>query len=517
MYQQSELFEEGTPEWVEVDLKRLRVERSRDFGGGWLGLELARRVGLVEFVEEVMPTGREDVPWSAMALVLVLCRLCEPSSELRIAEHLYERSGLADLLGVPADKVNDDRMYRALDALLPHKAALEAHLAKRLGELFELEYDLLLYDMTSTYFEGDASGNDQARRGYSRDHRPDCKQVTIAMVVSRCGLPLAYEVFDGNRNDATTVEAVVGEVERRYGRADRIWVMDRGMVSEDNIAYLKGGGRRYILGTPRCRLRQFERHLLSDDWQSVRDGLEVKLCPGPDGDETFILCRSADRREKERAMQARFSTRIEEGLEKLRQSCLARKQDPVEIARKVGRLMGRNTRGARFFNVEIGTGPEGEATLAWSRVAKWSEWAQLSEGCYLLRTNVTDWSAEELWHAYTQLTEAEEAFRIHKSDLSLRPVWHQSASRVQAHILVCFLAYVLWKTLAMLCRSAGLGTCARKAFDELAQIKMVDVVLPTSTGAEIRKRCVVRPDAHQAILIQRLRMKLPRAIRIAPL
>ena len=277
---QSCLFDEaGEPEWVEVDARRVRAERVRDFGGYWLGLVVADKLGLISLLEQLLPEGREDVPWSMMALTLVLMRLSEPSSELRIAEHLYERSCLGDLLGIPADKVNDDRLYRALDSLLPHKVELEMHLKERLGTLFDLEYDLLLYDMTSTYFEGQGAANEQAALGYSRDHRPDCKQVCIALVVSREGMPLGYEVFAGNRADATTVEDIVAKIEAQYGSAGRIWVMDRGMVSEENLAYLRAGGRRYIVGTPRSQLKRFERELLMDDWQQVREGLEVKQCP----------------------------------------------------------------------------------------------------------------------------------------------------------------------------------------------------------------------------------------------
>jgi transposase len=260
-FRQQKIFEEVEPEWVEVDVKGVRVERSRRFGGAWLGLELVKRLGLWEFLNETIPPGREEIPWAMMALLLVLCRLCDPSSELYIAEHLYERLALEDLLGIPADKVNDDRLYRALDQLLPHKEALETHLKNRLGTLFDVEYDLLLYDVTSTYFEGAAAANPQAKRGYSRDHRPDCKQVCIALVVSRGGLPLGYEVFDGNRADVTTVEEIVETVESRYGAAGRIWVMDRGMISEENITYLKEGGRRYIVGTPKGQLKAFEREL----------------------------------------------------------------------------------------------------------------------------------------------------------------------------------------------------------------------------------------------------------------
>lgn len=279
------LNEDPEPEWVEVDVKRVRVERGRQFGGYWLGLEVWKKLGLGSFVEGVMPGGREEISWPAMSAVLVLMRLCDPSSELRIAQHLYERTALEDLLGIPYEKVNDDRLYRAMDSLLPHKAEMEKHLKERLGELFDLQYDLLLYDVTSTYFEGESLGNSQAQRGYPRDHRPDCKQVCIALVVSRWGLPLGYEVFNGNRSDVTTVEEIVNKMEAQYGRAERIWVMDRGMVSEKNLRFLRSGGRRYILGTPKTQLKRFERELLAEDWQKIREGLEVKLCPGQEGEE----------------------------------------------------------------------------------------------------------------------------------------------------------------------------------------------------------------------------------------
>lgn len=240
---QPRLFDDVKPHWVEVDANAVRVERTRDFGGPWLGLELLKQLDLVSFLERVIPRGREDIPWPPMALILVLSRLCDPSSELYIAEHAYQNSALADLLGVPEDKVNEDRLYRALDQLLPHKAALEQHLKEKLGDLFDLKYDLLMYDVTSTYFEGEAKRNPQAQRGYSRDHRPDCKQVCIGLVVSECGMPVGYEVFAGNRHDGTTVEEIVETMESRYGRADRIWVLDRGMINDHNMEFLRAEGR----------------------------------------------------------------------------------------------------------------------------------------------------------------------------------------------------------------------------------------------------------------------------------
>ena len=511
---QGRLGEPPPRHWVTVDVDRLRVERCREFGGPWLGLELLRQLGLVEFLARALPGGQEEIPWSVMAQVLVLCRLCQPSSELHLAEHFYGQSALPDLLGIPPEKINDDRLYRALDALLPHKAELEKHLKGRLGELFELDYDLLLYDVTSTYFEGQAQGNPQAQRGYSRDHRPDCKQVCIGLVVSREGMPLGYEVFAGNRSDGTTVEEIVETMEGRYGRAGRVWVMDRGMVSEENIQFLKAGGRRYVVGTPRAMLKRFERELLAEDWQSVREGLEVKLCPAPDGQETFILCRSRDRREKEKAMHERFARRLEAGLAQLEAGCRKRKQKAATVAQRLGRLLGQNSRAAGLFQTAVEEEADGRAKLVWSKVEAWRQWAQLSEGCYLLRSSEHEWSAEELWRAYMQLTQAEEAFSIHKGDLRIRPIWHQKEERVQAHILVCFLAYVLWKTLGRWGRQAGLGDEPRRVLEELQKIRLVDVVVPTREGITLRRRCVTRPTEHQAILLQRLHLSLPLRLEV---
>jgi transposase len=514
----AELFERPPQRWVEVDFSAVRVEGTRSFGGPWLALRIINKLGLKGLLDRLMPAGREEVAWSIMSLVLVVCRLCDPSSELRIAEHLFERTALADLLGVSAEKVNDDRLYRALDELLPHKAELEKHLKNRLGDLFGLSYDLLLYDVTSTYFEGQAEANDLAQRGYSRDNRPDCKQVCIALVVSRCGMPIGYELFAGNKADVTTVREIVTTMEDRYGRADRVWVMDRGMVSAANIEFLKEGHRRYIVGTPKSMLRRYEKQLVASDWDQVHEGLEVKRCADPDGgSETFILCRSADRRAKEKAMYERFEKRIEEGLTSLVKMAEKHSVTAVQLSHRVGHLMGRNTRAAGAFKTEVTVDAQGDAQLKWEKVPAWRSWASLSEGCYLLRSNVGDWTAAELWRAYMQLTEAEGAFHIHKSDLSLRPIWHQKTGRVQAHVLVCFLAYVLWKTLAQMCKSAGLGDEPRKVLDEIAAIQTVDVILPTRCGQEFRKRCVGKPTEHQRILLHKLGLTLPRSLETVDL
>lgn len=511
--QQLELWEGDSPapEWVEVDTTAVRVENQLAFGGPWLALEMIRKLRLHDFLKRTIPQGKEDIPWSLMAQVLVVCRLCNPSSELHIAEHYYRSTAISELLGVPPEKVYDERLYRALDALLPHKEELEEHLKKTLGELFGLKYDLLLYDVTSTYFEGEAKGNPMAQRGYSRDKRSDCKQVCIGLVVSQCGMPLGYEVFEGNRTDVTTVEEIVETMERRYGKADRIWVGDRGMMSKKNMEFLKSGNRRYIIGASKASLKQFEQQLLAEDWRQIRKGLEVKLCQSPEGDEeVYILCRSSDRREKEEAMHRRFEQRIEKELQKIEASCQRRKWKKEVIDRRIGSVMAKNSRAAGLFEVDVQETADGRATISWQKKDAWRDWANLSEGCYLLRSNVKDWSPEELWKAYIQLTEAEAAFRIHKSDLRIRPIWHQREDRVLAHILVCFLAYVLWKTLHQTVQAAGLGDEPRRVLDELSKVNMVDVVLPTRCGVEIRRRCITQPTDHQAILLQRMGLHLPR-------
>ncbi len=520
--EQPDLFvADDADEAIPVRLKRIRLERGRTFGDVWLGWTLWRALRLDEALTRLLPEGREAVPWATMAAVLVLARLCEPSSELHIAETWYRGTALEDLLALPAPLVNDDRLYRALDRLGAHKAALKQHLVARLGELFALDYDLLLYDVTRIYFEGLAETNPLARRGHSRDHRPDGKQVCLALVVTREGMPLGYEVFAGNRTDVTTVEEIVKAMEARYGLAQRIWVMDRGMTSADNLDWLRETGRRYLVGTPKSELKKWAGAIAeARDWQAVRDGIEAKQCVGPDSIETFVLIRSVERREKERAMHERFARRIEEGLTRLgaRLRRARRAVDVRRLERQLGRLLERNQRAAGRYVIDFVPDPTHPAgvRLDWSARPEWDDWARWSEGCYVLRTNVADWSPEELWRTYIQLTDVEAAFRIQKSELAIRPVWHQRADRVQAHIFVCFLAYVLWKTLEQWQRRAGLGQSPRTIFGELRHIQSTDVVLPAADGRELGVRCVVRPDAVQAALLDRLGLDLPQRLRVPP-
>lgn len=522
---QQELFEAASngKQNIAVGLDRIRVERVRSFGGVWLGWMLWRALRLDELCAQLLPPGRESVPWAQMAAVLVIARLTEPCSELHIAEDWYRTTALDDLLALAVERVNDDRLYRALDRLLPHKQAIEQHLRQRLGELFALDYDLLLYDVTSTYFEGLAAANSLAARGYSRDHRPDCKQVCIALVVTREGMPVGYELFAGNRTDVTTVEEMVSIMEQRYGLARRIWVMDRGMTSAENVAWLQQTGRRYLIGASHSELRRWAHEIAeAKDWQGVRDGVEAKLCCGPDGSETFVLCRSRERREKDQAIHARFAQRIEQGLQRLsgRIGRARRALARGTLERQIGRLLERNARAAARYAIELvddNSRPAGVG-LVWTVRPEWDDWARHSEGCYVLRTNISDWSAEMLWRTYIQLSEAEAAFRIHKSDLSIRPIWHQRTDRVQAHILVCFLAYVLWKTLEQWQSRAGLGNSPRTILDEIGRIQTVDVVLPLAENPkrDLRIRCVAKPERAQALLLDRLGLRLPERLRPPP-
>jgi transposase len=510
---------------VLVKLKGVRLQRLRDFGDVWLALGLWRLLGLDRLLSRLMPRGNEAVPWPVVAAILTIARFCEPSSELHIADTWYRRTALEDLLGVAVDQVNDDRLYAGLDHLLPHKAAIERHLKERLGDLFDLEYDLLLYDVTSTYFEGECKGNPMAKRGYSRDSRPDCLQVCIGLVVTKDGIPLGYEVFDGNTNDSTTVETIVAAMEAKYGRANRIWVMDRGMISEDNLRLIRERGGSYIVGTPKAMLRRFEEYLVDKEWHEVQAGVEVQLIPGPDGEETFILARSADRQKKEQAMHQRFLDRMEEGLQKLEASIHAgRLKDEGVAHRRVGRLQERYWRAAGAFEVKIksaagGSKSKGKAGLSitWTRRQKWSDWISLSEGCYLLRTNLVETDPAVLWKQYIQLTDAEWAFRIEKDELGIRPIWHQKEERVLAHILICFLGYVLWKALAQWMRHGGLGDAPRTLLEEFAKIKSGDVVLPArmadGSGRTIHLRCVTTPDEAQKVLLNRLGLTLPQRLR----
>ena len=344
------------PLWREVDVRGVRVERVREFGEVYLALALWRRLGLHRLLDQLMTSGREAVPWERIACLLTLARFCAQKSELGVAERWYGRTALEDLLGVSWEQINEDRLYRGLDELHAHKEQLTQHLLQCYESWFGVGFEFLIYDVTSTFFEGQALGNAKAMRGYSRDHRPDCKQVCIGLVVSPEGLPLAYEVFAGNRNDVTTVEEIITVMEEKYGQAKRIWVLDRGMVSEENIEFLRARQAQYLVGTPKAQLRQFEAALLADqDWQQVRPDVEVKLLPHPDGkgQEQFVLCRSQARREKEKAMLARQEQRLWQKLLGIHRRLQNKPAPAEEIERRVGRWLGRYPAADKLFEVEV--------------------------------------------------------------------------------------------------------------------------------------------------------------------
>jgi transposase len=498
---------------VQVVLERVRWERPRDFGEVFLAQHLWKLLGLEERLLELMPEGDEEIPWAVMAFILVAARLIEPSSELAIEERFYPRTALEDICGVPEDKVNKDRLYRGLDQLLPHKAALEGHLKSRLGELFHESFDVLFYDLTSTYFEGLAEGNPAAKRGYSRDHRPDCVQIVIGLVVTKSGLPLGYEVFHGNQAEAPTLEQMMAKMETLYGKASRIWVFDRGVASEKNLEALRQSGGAYLVGTPRTLLRKVEVALLEGDWKYVREGIEVQVVPAPDGSQdTFILCRSTDRRQKEAAIHDRFERMIEEGFGRLERAVHSGRLKSRDILQqRLGRLMLECSRVARAYSFRV----EGDGEMlgfSWTKDQAKATFLRHSQGAYLLRTNLRGHSEQELWSMYMQLNDAEAAFRTLKQDLSIRPIYHQLEARVNAHVLVCFLAYALYRTLDALTRTKGLGMSARKVLASLAMIKSGDIILPLVDGREIRLRRVSRPEPHQAELLTRLGLDLPERV-----
>jgi transposase len=512
-----------TRRWEVADVAALRVERVRDFGEAWLGLALWHRLGLHKLLAEIIEPGKEDVPWADVAAVLTTARFCAQRSELVIAEHWYERTALEDITGIPLSKINDDRLYRGLDVLAEHKDKLCAHLMDRYRDWFGIQFEFLIYDVTSTFFEGQAMSNTKAARGYSRDQRSDCKQVCIGLVCSPEGLPLCFEVFAGNRADVTTVEDIVKRMEDKYGQANRVWVMDRGMVSEKNIAFLRERKARYLVGTPKSQLREFETQLLDHDgWSDVQDGLEARLIAHPDGkgEEQYVLCRSSARAEKERAMLARQSDRLTEELLKIDTALRRHPETDLEkLGRRIGRHQGKNPAAAKHIDIQVQRDAKSGAAIGLQITTPMSKGQRSDQhhGAYLLRTNCTETDPAKLWRWYIQLTQAEAAFRTAKSDLKLRPIYHQKTARVEAHILVCFLALAQWRVLEQWMSGKGLGTCARKLVAEISTIKSMDVIIPVKRGetsAELTVRTVARPERRVAELLTRLDLELPARNRI---
>jgi transposase len=496
-------------EVAHVLIHRVRLERTRQLGPALLGLALWRQLRLDEFFETRLDAVPADVPWSRVATILAINRLCAPGSELAIEERWYPTTALDDLLHIPEGAINDTRLYRTLDHLLPQKTALERHLTTRYGELFAAEFDVLLYDLTSTYVEGAAAKNPMMHRGYSRDHRPDCLQLVLAVIVNVDGFPLSYETFDGNRADVTSLETVMRMVERKYGQARRVWVFDRGIVSDANLAAIRRRGGQYLVGTRRATLRHVEQALLDGPWTHVRDEVEAQLIPIPGGTETYVLCRSTARREKELAIRRRFSTRLEDrlrGLEK--RVATGRLKDRGKIERVLGRLQASYASVADLYEMAV-RDEDGPLRLHWRLIEERRAWRDAREGAYLLRTNLVGQTVEELWTKYIQLTEAEAAFRALKSELAVRPVFHQLEPRAKAHVLVAFLGYALWVTLKHLLHRRGTGLTPVRALALLATLQSADIILPTTDGREIRLRRVTQPTPEQQRLLDQLDITIP--------
>jgi len=518
------------PQVARVLVNRVRLERTRQFGACFLGWELWRQLALDRFFEEAVDGDPADVPWSRVAALLAINRLCAPGSELAVEERWYPSTALDDLLEIEEGKINDTRLYRCLDRILPHKTKLERHLKERYGELFGAEFDVLLYDLTSSYVEGAAEKNPMMRRGYSRDHRADCEQMVIALIVNSEGFPFSYETFDGNRADVSTMETMLRMVERKYGKARRIWVMDRGIVSEENLQAIRSRGGQYLVGTPRSQMKRFEAELLQDNWTRVRPEVEVKQVAVPQGEETYILCRTTGRKEKEKAIRKRFSTRMELALQGLQKSIAAgRLKDRNKMERRLGKIQARHAQVNDLFEVALRDMPEG-VRLVWEIKKERKTWRDLREGTYMLRTNLQAESAEQLWAKYMQLTEAEASFRALKSELSIRPLFHQKEPRVKAHVMVAFLGYALWVTLKHLLQrrptivpqpsASGVDNAQpmspMRALALLSTVQSADIVLPTTDGREIRLRRITEPSPEQKSLLHQLRISLPDRLNHPP-
>src|SRR5438067_5762626 len=511
------------PQIARVLLNKVRLERTRQFGACFLGLELWKRLELDGFFEQAVDAEPADVPWSRVAALLAINRLCAPGSELAIEQRWYPSTALDDLLQIEEGKINDTRLYRCLDRILPHKTKLERHLKNRYGELFGAEFDVLLYDLTSTYVEGAAEHNPMMRRGYARDHRPDCEQMVIALIVNSEGFPFSYETFEGNRADVSTVETILRMVERKYGKARRIWIFDRGIVSEENLAAIRKRGGQYLVGTPRRQMKRFEAELVKEDWTRVRPEVEVKKVAIPQGEETYILCRTAGRREKEKAIRERFCCRMEKALKALKKSmATGRLKNRNLMERRLGKIQARHPAVNDLYEISLRETGAG-VRLSWHMREDRRRWHESREGAYLLRTNLQAETPEELWSKYMQLTEAEASFRALKSELSIRPLFHQKERRVKAHVMVAFLGYALWVTLKHLLQrrpalipkpaAADVGNTQpltpMQALALLSKLHSGDIVLPTTDGREIRPRRVTEPTAEQKSLLDLLGISLP--------
>jgi transposase len=496
---------------VQVKLKEMQLRRPRAFGNCWLGCELWRQLGLDRFWQARLPKGRESVPWPQVLELLVVNRLIDPGSEFRLHRQWFERSAMDELLGLDFAVAEKDRLYRCLDRVLEHKPELFVYLRQRWQDLFNAQFDLLLYDLTSTYVEGEAEEIPKAKRGYSRDKRFDCKQVIIALVVTPQGFPLAYEVMEGNTSDRTTLRGFLETIERLYGKARRVWMMDRGIPTEEVLAEMRDPQREmfYLVGTPRGKIKQYQKQWLELPWRKVREAVEVKLF-ARDG-ELYVLAKSQGRRAKESAIRRRKLVRLLRKLRAMRRSSPPRDQ----LLMRIG---AAKTEAGRAFGFVKITLPKADQevtpqnfTFRLDQVKL--KQAELRDGHYLLRTNLTSEDPAVLWDHYIQLTQIEAAFKCLKSELGIRPIGHQLEHRVEAHILVAFLGYCLMVTLKNRLQVHAPGLTPRAVLDKLATIQMMDVWFPTTDGRWLVMPRHTEPEPDQALLLHQLKLTLPQQPR----
>jgi len=492
---------------LQVKLSAMQLERPRAFGGCWLGCELWRQLKLEEFWQEKLPQGREAVPWEKVLRLLVVNRLLDPGSEFRVHRQWFDHSAMAELLETDFAVAEKDRLYRCLDRLLEHKQDLFQHLRQRWQDLFAAQFDVLFYDLTSTYFEGQAEEIPQAKRGYSRDHRPDCLQVVIALVITPEGFPLAYEVMDGNTSDRTTLRGFLERIETVYGKARRVWVMDRGIPTEALLAEMREPSRQmsYLVGTPKARIQQHEKKWLDLPWQQVREAVQVKLYE--DAGELYVLAKSEGRQAKENAMRRKKLARLLWKLRAMRRSLPKRDQ----LLLRIGAAKTAAGRAFGFVTIHLPKANE-EVTRQSFTFATDKEklrQAELRDGHYLLRSNLSGEDPGVLWERYIQLTQIEAAFKTMKSELGLRPIYHQLGHRVEAHILVAFLAYCLLVTLKNRLQALAPGLTARAVLEALAPIQMLDVTFPTTDGRRLVMPRYTQPTPEQKLLLHQLRLTLP--------
>jgi transposase len=515
------------PDVVRINLKSVGWANPRQFGDVWLGLWLWKHLKLDENLDRHVPQGKETIRPADIVAIEVINRLCEPCSEFALAEQWYPSTGLEDLLGVPDSAVTKDRLYRTLDQLLRAQTAIECDLEKQLGTLFRLDYSLVLYDLTSTYFEGLAAENELAQRGYSRDHRSDCKQIVVALVLTKDGFPLAHRTFAGNTQDLKTVQTIVGEIETQFGTSQRIWVMDRGMISDESLKFLGELNRRYLLATKRGELAEFQADLGKTGWSPLPKNPQVHVKLFERESVQYLLARSRPRRRKERAIRRRQRGGLATDLKKLSALVDAGKLKKRDrILERVGRLKERYPKARGFVQINVTATKQPRLEWTWDQ-AKYRQ-ALATDGAYLLRSNQPGWTAAEFWETYIQLTIVERAFRVLKSELYLRPIWHHYSGRTRAHVFVSVLAYALWKTLDHLAKRAGLMTEIRKPdlrrprsspkarrmtpqvmLRELREIKIGDILMSTSDGRQLALRRVARPSPSQSRILDALKLVLP--------